>query len=1207
MDPMAGAATSVAKVAGGVVGRQIATRLGRITFRFRVARAAIKRARNHEIVVAPKDLHRWLASDTTRSFFESGVVTDSDAQVRELEALISQQESRTQDAGHVLLQIVIDESHRRLPQRDAHVETATRVERAVRASEHRVILASQARTDALSTALMSLHPWRREEVQEAVEHWPDLADLMITLIGQRERGATLSQWAHIPPTQLEGAPSGVWAVLAALASDYGVPDAVLRFTEVAITRGAPSAYWWARAGLAFGTADEQSAETAADLWRRAQPPHPMAAAAYAIHSGDYGEAESVLLSWKPDTPNDEVIKAILETAAAVGLSELNRAIEIGLRANSEHPEASGITLRTAEVLLSRGHYGESDHPLQDFARSFDLAVQARDSRREWLGDSVAAILVAIQAAALGNDLEHAWELTQLVPDGSAMEHEVLDARLRRETAILAATLGRTTEAKSIAAELKDDYVTRTVQGWEAYGRNDQASAEASWMAAWEAAPNDTARLQTLAALAPLGGALPNLEKLSQHHHRAVEELREVHEVMSHPGDQLALLRARASKSERLTVLLAERLAEEQGEPIDSARVLETGGTRRNHPLLMRMSAYRYMAGDDYVNAERAATMALSMGGPRWAGRLGALKILFDALERQGKFEQSLPVAREMVAIAPDNLDVRWNLIYCLTRKGDGKAAFATLSYGDTLASPRNAADARTWIGLVAAFDQSPKFVQRSLAMMAEWTADADLQGIFLAQIYSGLIRAGRKASEEDIEELHRRTEKYTRENPESTTFRSIQFDESDPLGSLSEELRRSDEPPALKAARSKVEDGQLPLGILSDLFHRSYAEVCLRRASGLLYGHDLELAANGQNAFAVAITEGAVVIDTSAVAVLSSFDVSIVDDIWGRLLTVEATNLAYQDALTGQQALSLRSTMSIGWDADAEQPSATEISEDAADELARRMDRSVEILAGTNRRGWPNLTQFAEYTGDGAWLSALDYAVASGRVFWCDDRLLRRVAAEKGLKTFGTADALEYLEKHQHVSAALAETSRAVLIHNYYVDLGLPLEALRLAGQMAGWEPHGAAAALTRPHAWRKPQETLNFLGEAIGHVAYASPSAVRGWVGAAARGVISLAGNDPQGASKNLELLLTFVMTQSWLRPDILLFVVQGIRDAIGADGLVVDPLRAVLTALYADISSEYSTPAAAEFLILLVGALDEMDRGTAANVILTAPQDGV
>jgi hypothetical protein len=1199
----ASAATGTAKGIGGAAGRQIVVLLGKRTQRIRVARAVSKKAKPEGIEVGWRRLASWLKTEDVREAVGRGDADQLRSALERLEfSLVDTANLDLAAAAAKVVELVRNESLRRETVNDGRVAQTLRLEQTIKttASEQRALLTAGGDQVAFTSALEKLHPWRATVARDLAAQWTPFRGLVITLAGERERRGLFEQWATAPPAAMTDAPAEAWCWLACVAGDYGANVAVVEFVTKGVDAGASASYWWARAGLSIGTGTPQDAALARDLWSRSVPKHPLAAAGEAIEKGDYPAAEKVLESWDAEDPNDQSIKSILQTAAATGRGDFNRAIQIGIEGAADHPEGSGNTLRTAEALLSRGHHGLSEHPLGDFARAFELAIQARDSRRTWLGDSVAPILTAVKASALATDIDQAWRLTQAPPEGTALPHEARDIRLRRESAILAATMGRFENAQAVAESLDDPFVTHTVAGWKAFADDRLDDAEDAWLQAWEHAPNDTSRLQTASALAPLGKRLPNLDSLPDEYSLAVDHIKTIHEVMSSDED-MSLLRVRASESEQLTVLLAERLVA-QGQISDAAAVLEAGGARWNHPLMMRMAASRYESAGNYEKAFDVAATALSLGGPTWAGRLETLMIQFDSLESQGEFSRSLAVVREMATIAPGNLTVRWALVHSLVRAGSIQDAWRALTHEGRPVDPRDPGDARTWIGLAAECDDSPEFVQRSLEMMSAWVHEPDVVGVFLIQIYRGLNRHARDVADSDIAELHKATADFTAAHPENQVFRSFTLDENDIVGSLTTMLKdQATEDPAIKDLRERVERGELPLGFVVELTSRTYVEACIKTGAGLVFSHMPPAAEAGQAAAAAALSSR-VVIDASAASTLSLLNSAIVDKLIGAFLALETTDSAYRDALGAQQSLNMRSTMTLGWDNKQARPLITETSEEEADALARRADRVVDLLARSERLGWPGLKLFAEFSGDGIWLSSLDLAMSEKRPFWCDDRSLRQMAASEGAQTFGTVDLLAALEAAGLLDHDLGIAARASLVAGYHVDLDFDADVLTLAAELDSWMPKGAAAALTRPHSWLDPAACVRFASTAMARIAPTSPAAIAHWTAAVALGLVRITDGNVQGASENLKILLTHQFSQSWLRPDTLPFVMQGIRTAVDELPGTTEPLPAVLAHTYAQIAKKHGAPQAAEFLLMLVANLGDQERATAARIILTS-----
>ena len=1197
MDPYSLLAAA-AKGGGSVVGKQAAKYLGKRTQRIRVAREVSRLAESEGISISRRQMNEWLKADDVRLGIAAG---DPDS----LRDCAHRLKFATVPAGDLdqaaarVLRLVLDESLRRMSPGDAGVASTRRIENAIHGLEERALLASDGDQTAFRLALGKLHPWRASEAGELAERWTGLRTLVTTLVGSRERRSLLQHWSAEPPHGLSDAPAEVWCWFACVAADYGAREAAVTLIARGVEHGADPSYWWARAGLVVGAGTPEDTARAQELWRRSVPRHPIAAAGAAIADEDYVTAGAVLGDWKPETPNDCSIKSILQMAAAAGREDLNRAIAIGLEGAKTHPEGSGNVLRTAEALLTRGHHGPSDHPLDDFASAYELAIAARDSRRSWLGDSVAPILTAVKASALATDIDGAWRLTQEAPDGTALAHEARDNRLRRESAILAATMGRLEPAQTTARALGDPFVTHTVEGWAALVDDAPERAEAAWLNAWAIAPDDSARLQTAYSLARLGRSLPDLDSLPEGISQAIQRIRTLHEVMSAPDSDMSLLRARASSSEELTVVLSERLAA-QDKLVDAAGVLEAGAIRWNHALMMKIAASRYMVAGSHQKAHDTAAAALSMGGQAWAGRLGCLSIQFDALESLGEFQRSLPLAREMAVLAPANLTIRWALVHSLVRAGGVPEAWAALTHNGRAAEPRNVGDARTWIGLAAECDDSVEFVQRSLEMMRRWKDEPDLAGAFLLQIYSGLRRHKRKIAEADIAELHKATNEFTEAHPDNTVFRKVTLDENDPLGSLTDLLRESaTEHPALKDIRERVQRGELPLGFLSECYRRPYVEASIKRDAGLVFSHHPPTA----NAAAAAAAIGtSVVIDGTAAVTLSLLEPGVVDQLLGSFLTIETTDSAYRDALASQQSLNMLSTMTLGWDAENQRPLVTEIDEAEAEALSRRADRVIELLSRSVRRGWPGLKRFAELAVEGAWLSALDFALSETRAFWCDDRALRQIAESEGTQTFGTVDLVAALVVAGKITPDVAAVVHATLIAGFHVDIDFDPAVMELAAEIDGWRPRGAALALSRAHSWRAPADCLRFATEAMGRVASDSPAALASWTWAAALGLVRITGGYIEGASENIRMLLSYLTAQPWLRPDTLVFVMQGVRAAMTEMPGTIDPLRAVIEQIFVAISEKHSASQASEFVLMLVASLDESDRLTAAEAILTS-----
>ncbi|BCW73609.1 hypothetical protein [Arthrobacter sp. NicSoilB8] len=1212
MEPIATGAvlTTLGKLGAGAASAPIRNLLNKRLLRLRVAFASARSAEKVRIKISPWAIRGWLGRDDVQSQLSAGTSAAVDSAIQNLAWRLAGDEDKRQTDAAALLGLVLDEYLRAHAPGDANVlangwtqskiESEGKQNRNALQDQTSLLLDAFKGQDRLEGDLAKLHPWRRQKAQELAQTWPAFRPFLHTLCSTDSPGNVLEQWATDHPHHFDEAPAEAWCWFGLVANDYGKHEASHTFITQGIEVGAaPSNYWWARTALNFvgENGDHQRSREAIE---RSEPRHPMGLALKLMLDEEYAAAEGALHRWEPTDTNDSMIRKLLLSQCAAAQEDLNRAISIALEACSGNSEASGPMLRAAEMLLSRGLYGVSDNPLADFAEAHRMAVRARDGRRTWRGDSVTPILVAVKASVLGNEIDQAWRHTQGPPDGAATAEEARDPRLRRETAILAACMSNFDLALKIAGGIDDPYTTAWVKAFSAHGGGDDKSAESAWMEAWDLASDDFERLQAANALAPIGGSMPDLSDLAARHPHAVERINTIHRVMSAPGDRITILRARAHEAEILTVLLAEQLSA-VGQHSEAAKTLEAGAERWHSPLLEKMAAGKYLHAGDYAQAVAATQSALSMAGASWDSELDVLRLRLDALEAQGLHDESLRTVRRMIMLAPDNHAVRWALVHCLIRSGDGAGAWSALTGPGEPIQPRDLQDARVWISLASAHDRSPRFVNRSLEIMRQFPEDADFLGAVLAQIYFGLSSKETEVTETDLKALHAATASFTEANPKSTVFRAIPVGPADnPLSALEQEFRDRRGSRELAELEQQIRDGEIPLGFATEVTGRSYAELALQRGSGLVYSHSPTQAEAGSSAIDGALGRP-VAIDTTAAVSLSLLDPQIADQLTGVFAMLESTDAAFCDAQRAEQMLNLRTTMSANWDEEEQRVVPSVISEEAATKAAESATRTVKALRACNRRNWVP-RQLTDLEMSGVWLNTLDYAISSQTPFWSDDRLLRLLAAEYGLPSFGTVDLIRALVRKRRIPLELSQVAEATLLANFHVDLGFNLKVMRLAADLTGWKGAGAAAALARPLTWETPRSVVDFLHEALAKVAHTSPELVQAWVQNTAAGVLNIV-TDSVPASLNLRLLLREMFTQPWMRPDTLPFVLRAMRAAKKDSTLAVeDPLQPVLMGMHQKFLEDNGSAAAAELLMMWVRRLDASDRQAAARIILTS-----
>jgi tetratricopeptide (TPR) repeat protein len=1185
-----------------LAGAEFTRILSRPVVRLKVAWRVRTRAHRASIGLSFRAIYGWLARQDVRDELNEGGLESVESAVGNLAWRI--EGASRQDAIQVI-EWVLDEYLRALSPQDGIAVSAGRTRRVVldesaqiRSDISLIPNAISDRTMIFARDLLQLHPWRTSRAQELAQRWPAVRDLAHSLAGSSARGELLRSWIDNGLEVLADAPADAWTWLGELASDYGQADAAVVYFKAGIARGVPLAdYWWARAALALGQEDHE--EEMRTLLTESKGSHPLGQGLVALLDARYAAAEDSLSRWKPDNPTDVALRANLLASAAVGRGQIDSAIEVLVEAVQADASSSGAGLRAAEMILSRARFGGSISILGEYGRARTFALNARDARRCWNGDSVAATLVALTATVFTNDIEGARRLATPTPDGEATVSEALDPRLLAERATLAALTGDETTALGLLNSIENEHKRSMVLGWLAHDKGDAAKACDHWLTGWRAATNDPDRLQAASALAQLGGVMPDMSDLAARHPEMVKKIGTIHEVMSATGDRLSLLRARAFDSELLTMTLVAMLRDE-GDLRGAADVLKEGARRWQHPLMLKMAAQQLLAAGDYQGALDCCANALQMAGHEWSGEFDTLAVMFEAEEALGRQDQALLTVRRMVVLAPLNLDARWVLVQCLVRNGDPADAWSALKLRGEPVGPRTLQEVRTWISLVSMFDLSDLFLSRALKVFEEWNSDEEAQGVILVNIY-GRSRLHELESS-DTEALQMATSQYLNAHPNSSVFRGLVRGDDDPLEALEAELRQRVPPPPLAEIEARIRSGELPLGLGAEAFHRSYTECAILRIAGLVFSDSDQLTSQGQQAAASA--HGlAVVLDPTAAVTLARIDEPTAQVLVGSFSFIDSTAVAFRDALTAQESLAMRSTASIHWSPEAQKLVASQISDELADARARCADRVVALLRGARRVNWPRVEHLKELGEGSAWMSALDYAIESGEALWCDDYLLRTVALEMGVPAFSTVDLLRHVGRSGGLAPDMVRVTESVLIQNFHVDLGFDTEIMRLAATLDRWAIGGASAALTRPATWKDARAALVFLLEAVQENANRDPLAVQEWVQSAVQGLVQSAGPDLRGAYGNVRLLLTFVIGSTAQQRGLLPFVVAGTRAALSQYPGIDDPLGEVLEKIHSMLIERLDHSKAADFLLGMVSGANADDQCLAARIILTTP----
>lgn len=1193
------------ELAGGTAATQFKSFLQSKSRRRRISKRTSKLARARGVEVDPLIIRAWLSDAGVQRYLLSGESQALVAAVHLLaQELTGPDDARVQDATTVL-EIACEQFLLAISPQQAATTTASRTQQLVLSSSRGTnemvaagfdqVMERLGPTQVFAEDLGRLQKWRAEEANALVGEWPQVQSLVHHLVLSHDRRGALDGWRTQTPAELQNASGAAWCWLGLVAKDYGRTESALFFIRRGVEAGVDDAdYWLARAALMIDDDAHGGPAEAEELIAKVSSGHPLVEAIRALRSGRWLDAERALSTWETTSPNDAALRAVLRVHAAQGQGDHDLAISLLEDVCAELPEASGNKLLLAELLLSRGYRGRTVSRQGDYARALELALQARDTRRQWGGDSGAAVVVAIRASVLSGDINRTWELTQPRDAGDATQSEAVDPRIRQEAAVLAAMTGRTAETTELLSELDDPYMKEFVAGHLAAHSENVADAESHWLSAWDLADDTRAQLQVARSLAPLGVALPNIDVLGSEFEEQVAEIRAIHDVMSTtPGQRVTKLRAHAHKFEQIAVLLAQELSS-RSEFADAATVLEDAAARWDHPLLMKMSADRYAHAGDYGAAVDACRRAYTMAGSEWPGEFECRTIEFRALDALGRDNEQLDVARRMVALAPDNDDARWALVNCLGLRGEPVAAFDALTRNGRPIRPRTADEAKNWIRLLAEADFSPHFLPRALDELNEWRDNEDVAGVFLTVLMLGRSGTGRDEDSNHLARLRELTQEYVGRFPDSPVFREVTIDPEDPLRGIEELLQRPPDP-MLEDLREKITTAQLPVGLASEISGRSYAEIVISRASGLVFSNPAGTTRDTAQQRLIETGTGPVVLDTTAAVSLCAVPVATQDTLLARFARIETTAAAFRDARLAQRSLASRSTAGVTWEPGQERPRVYELSAEIAEARATRAAHLVEILTRTQRREW-RVKKFEDLEMDGAWLSALDYAITHELPFWCDDLVLASIARQMGCLSFSTVDFVSASEELGVLDSDESLAAKASLVRDFHVALDFDPDVFDLAASMDEWDVGGAASTLALPDTWIAREPVLAFFHRGTEKSAGRSEAALAGWITAAGVGFGRLE-TTPEGRGHNLALLLGTVIARQWMTPELFPVVVRAIR-AAATHIVAEDPLHDVLTFMHELAATEFNDSAAAYLLLHWARHLDRLDKHEATMI---------
>jgi nucleoside phosphorylase/tetratricopeptide (TPR) repeat protein len=1057
------------------------------------------------------------------------------------------------------------------------------------------------------------------ELERARPHSPADADALLRrLASEAEPPVELvNRLVDDLPEWLEHSTSPrLWTAIGEFAAAHNAAEAAVNGFVRASELGDPEApKWMARAALSAASQDQY--ERARELLARARElaggSHPFVnviqAAFEVADSGDVSRASRVLEAAEAHGGDDSVVE-MMRGHALFMLKRRADALAVYEAALEDYPAHTAAALGAAEVLFARCAMDESESPVRDLERARELALQARDLRRGWRGDSAEAAALAAKIAIYSGDLDSVLKIALTPPEGEATQAESEHPEVLSQASRAFLFKGDAQRALELAEKIPDE-VERELAQAECfrYIPDSDDLAQGAYERALEAAADDSQRVQAYFGLAKLGKwPLPGVERLAEQDPEVVDMIA-AEADLAQGNTTAAIKRYREWWKQSPRALEGLVNVYLDNDRVDEAvDALRDGAGRHRNPELRVRAARILVSAKRYEDAEAEAKRAMDAlpAGSRQHRELRKLRVQLAAwLDRWPEVEEQ---ARAGLDEGIDIPDMRWALVVAQYNRRRPEDALEEMVREPAL-EPRDEIEAGLAIQLYRLGSRTPDDVRRVLELADRFAASEEVSAAaFIAAIEMSLDT---EISASLLGRLRTFQSDFFERFPDSDYIRRFQADDAEAMvGKLIEHLEETLAPGArhYEEITQEVISGSRPYGFISVVAGKPYAEALIKRAAGFLpiSSANTEIAVLEREAAKHAL-DGPVVAETSALHTLEllRLDPKKLLANFSRIL-VPAEVL--DDAIAAREVLNLRSTGMMGWDARSNRPTLTEVDEEQAEALANKAERLVsrvrECDIVTSR---PRKAQGQEIPEAARpWLVPIEMAKERDLPLLSDDFVLRAAARSEGVAAFGTLDLVTVLVDDGELKE---EDLKAVLMDlrwNYAADLPLDEEQILAISAEDEWKPGPAAAVLTRPALWEDPISALSFYNKCISGVLAHEESLLPGWCAAA---VLGFGRNWPPAivTRRAGRVLAHTVLMSSVVSGELkvnlfspLLAASRQVAQSLGGG----DPLPAAVESLREMLEATVGAANTPQVFAKLVDGLDDVDRVAALRVFLRLPR---
>jgi DNA-binding SARP family transcriptional activator len=918
------------------------------------------------------------------------------------------------------------------------------------------------------------------------DHWtrsPQYVGRVIESVGEPTTRplAVLKEWEQTLPEWLASSDWRAMVVAAELAQAYGANRLAVELWLKAAPASTRTQYWTARASLMLylegqtQAADRVLAERGINL----QSADLFARIVFSLVADEHASTRVFLDEWEPEEPVDIFLSGRVQIAlifpnanerARPTGEQYRQAAAVYRRLMTRLPYSTASRVGLASSLIGLVDSGLSINRHRDLDEALEQAIVARGLARDNRSSSVQAVEIACQAAYSDMQFRRTINIGTTITGEASIEEASSDI-VRTLVANAALVLGERALADRLILEIGDPFRRSIIVALSAESEG-RPSADL-WNAALQEARDADERAQVLLGLARLGLAEPtDVESLRRERPQLAALIQAVSAAASgNLTTAIQQLRSLQYANFNAVAALAETYLQ-AGNVTSAADALREGARILNEPRL-RVEAARLLDQNEHHDDAVAELEALLIdSASNSALRHDCLGILAEWAAERNDWPRAQVRFRELLALDPSDSKARWALILVLLHRG--LVADARQVYDDAPTVPNIVfpVHARAWMAIRSPSDRvdGSGFVNSVIDVANDFPDDEDVQADAIFTVLSPDSRDSAPLPSATQARFDNLFYHFTEAWPQSTRFRRFTANDIQGLVSQMEELVRPTQEE--KRLRTEIADqlvrNTLPWAVLSAITGRSYSEIVVVRAGGVLPARATDLSESQIcRETARAAIDKSVVLDISAAGVLIEIP-ELANRLTGhfdRLMISEQERL---DVITGEFALRGRSTSSWIYDEQSDRGRLATITTEEAEERHRRVTELLNLIKRcvvTPIAPSERIKEMGELAGS-AWVTTIECAAQSQASLWCDDVALRAAARSIGVPAFSTPALIDVLVEAGVLTSEERERAVRAFIEGFIGDF--PLDQIRLSVLTAKYD--GAAipvcTVFSRTSSW---------------------------------------------------------------------------------------------------------------------------------------------